>query len=110
MVIRLRFSRGPKVAKQRDSNRQVALAMASLLTPAALMALALALWRLGTDLKIAGPFAITTGFFSHWQVWIGTSAALFISAAYLNRYGHSRDAQESKEPSTGLFETASPHK
>lgn len=106
MVIRLRFARGPKVAKRRDSNRQVALAMASLLTPAALMALALALWRLGMDLKFTGPFAISTGFFSHWQVWIGTSVALLVAAAYLNRYGHAADEQEKKQAQPSLFETA----
>ncbi|MCX6620402.1 MAG: hypothetical protein NTY38_04875, partial [Acidobacteria bacterium] len=82
MVIRLRFSRGPKIVKQRDSSRQVALALASLLTPAALMALALALWRLATDLRLAGPFAVSAGFFSHWQVWVGASIVLYVSGAY----------------------------
>jgi len=106
MVIRLRFRRGPKVAKKRNSNRQVALAMASLLTPAALMALALALWRLGMDLQITGPFAIKSGFFSHWQVWIGASIALFAAAALLNRYGRALDRHQQEPVQPSLFETA----
>ncbi len=105
MVIRLRFRRGPKVAKKRDATRQVALAMASLLTPAALMALALALWRLGMDLKMTGPFAISKGFFSHWQVWIGTALVLLIAAVYLNRYGRSGDEPNGKPARQSLFET-----
>lgn len=106
MVIRLRFMRGPKVAKKRDATRQVALALASLLTPAALMALALALWRLGMDLKLTGPFAISKGFFSHWQVWIGTAIALLAAAIYLNRYGRSGDASNGKSAGQSLLETA----
>lgn len=105
MVIRLRFRRGPKVAKKRDATRQVALALASLLTPAALMALALALWRLGMDLKMTGPFAISKGFFSHWQVWIGAALALLVAAVYLNRYGRSGDEPSGKPAGQSLFET-----
>jgi hypothetical protein len=31
-------------------------------------------------------FAISTGLFSHWQVWLGAAAALQLCAQLLNRY------------------------
>ena len=41
MVVRIRFGRGPQVERQRRKNRRVAMAFASFLTPAAVMAAAL---------------------------------------------------------------------
>jgi hypothetical protein len=61
--------------------------MASLLTPASLMAFALAFWRIAADLKWAGEFAIVHGMFSHWQVWIAMALLLQGGAILLNRYG-----------------------
>ena len=64
--------------------RQLPNILVALLTPAALVALAMGLWRVSADLDWAGAFPITTGFFSHWQVWIGLSAALkMLSSALL---------------------------
>lgn len=58
--------------------------LVALLTPAALVALAMGLWRVGADLDWAGVFPIAGGFFSHWQVWIGLSVALkMLSSALL---------------------------
>jgi hypothetical protein len=54
--------------------------------PAVLMAYVLGIWRLASDLGMAGEFAIS-GIFSHWQVWIALAAALHIASASLNRYG-----------------------
>jgi hypothetical protein len=54
--------------------------------PAVLMAYVLGIWRLASDLGMAGEFAIS-GIFSHWQVWIAMAAALHIGSASLNRYG-----------------------
>jgi hypothetical protein len=56
--------------------RQLPNIVVALLTPAALVALAMGLWRVSADLDWAGAFPITAGFFSHWQVWIGLSIAL----------------------------------
>ena len=56
--------------------RQLPKILVTLLTPAALVALAMGLWRLGTDLDWAGAFPISAGIFSHWQVWIALSIAL----------------------------------
>jgi len=87
MLVRIRLNAGPKVTKKRRKNRHVALAMASLLTPAAVMAFVLGLWRLVADLKVTGEFPITSGIFSHWQVWVTAAALLQLCALVLNRYG-----------------------
>ncbi len=87
MVVRLRLGRGPRVNKTAEKGRKAALALAALLSPAALMACALAFWRLGADVGITGPFAIGRGPFSHWQVWVGVAAATQVAAVVLKRYG-----------------------
>jgi hypothetical protein len=64
--------------------RQLPNIVVALLTPAALVALAMGLWRVGADLNWAGAFPITGGFFSHWQVWIALSIGLkMLSSALL---------------------------
>ncbi len=87
MIVRLRIGWGPRVEAKRGRVRRGALAAASLLTPAAVMACALAVWRLGADMQWTGEFAISEGLFSHWQVWIAMAAALEVCAIALNRYG-----------------------
>ena len=47
----------------------------------------LAFWRIGADLNLTGSFAIPSGLFSHWQVWMGAAALLQLCASVLNRYG-----------------------
>jgi len=87
MVVRIRFGRGPQVERKGRKNQRVALAFASLLTPAAVMASVLGAWRLAADLRWAGDFAIAHGFFSHWQVWFASAAALQLFSRMLNQYG-----------------------
>jgi hypothetical protein len=91
MVVRIRFRRGPIFNRKRGSNKRLALLVAALLPPLALAAGALAAWRIASDLKLAGSFAISTGFFSHWQVWLAGSAAMALCSHALNRYGKSED-------------------
>lgn len=67
--------------------RRLALLAGSLLTPMSVMAGGLAMWRLGSDMKWAGEFAISRGVFSHWQVWLVMALALELCAYGLNRYG-----------------------
>jgi hypothetical protein len=55
----------------------------ALLTPAAVTALVLGLWRVSADLGWTGEFLIANGFFSHWQVWIALAIVLQVSAASL---------------------------
>ena len=95
MIVRIRFGPGPYVENRPRKNRRVALAMASLLVPVAVMASVLGVWRLAADLKIAGDFAIPNGLFSHWQVWIASAVVLLLVARVLNRYGRSDDTATS---------------
>ena len=85
-MVRIKLSQGPPIQRKTGKNRQVASAIGTLLMPAVLMAYVLGVWRLASDLGMAGEFAIS-GIFSHWQVWIALAAALHIGSASLNRYG-----------------------
>jgi len=91
MVIRIRLGTGPKLRRKQHKNRHVALAFAALITPAGVMALVLAFWRLAADLKFTGEFPITDGLFSHWQIWMAAGVALQSCAILLNRYGKPED-------------------
>jgi hypothetical protein len=73
-------------------SRQLADVLVALLTPAAVLALVMALWRVAADLGWAGAFLIGDGFFSHWQVWIALSVGLKILSSTLIAWG-SRTAQ-----------------
>jgi hypothetical protein len=79
------------VERKRRKNRRVALAVGAMLTPAAAMAAVLGIWRIAADLKWTGDFAIASGLFSHWQVWIGSAALLQLVARLLNYYGRADD-------------------
>ena len=94
MVVRIRLGKGPKFAGSRRKKRQTALAIAALFPPAAFMACLLGLWSLAADLSLTGSFAIPSGIFSHWQVWLGVALALHLCARLLNRYARSGDAPE----------------
>ena len=86
MMVRIKLRHGPPIQRKVGKNRQVASAIGTLLMPAVLMAYVLGIWRLASDLGMAGEFTIT-GLFSHWQVWIAVAALLHIGSASLNRYG-----------------------
>ena len=104
MRIRIRLSRGTPVRQKRRKNIHIALAMASLLTPASVMACALAFWRLAADLRVTNQFPIAEGFFSHWQVWVSGAAVLQLVAIVLNRYGNPDHViQETVEEAPGRF-------
>jgi hypothetical protein len=75
---------------------QLANVLVALLTPAAVLALVMALWRFGTDLGWAGAFLIGGGFFSHWQVWIALSIGLKMLSSTLIAWG-SRSGKFSEE-------------
>jgi hypothetical protein len=95
MIVRIRFGRPSHIERKPRKNRRVALAMASLLIPVAVMASVLGVWRLAADLKITGDFAIANGLFSHWQVWIASAVVLALLARLLNRYGRGNDTAAS---------------
>src|SRR5882672_9659726 len=87
MLVRIRLGSGPRVNQTGRKNQHTALALASLLTPAAVMADVLAGWRIAADLNIARQFPISEGFYSHWQVWVVAAAVVHLGAIVLNRYG-----------------------
>lgn len=95
MVVRIRFAKGPKLGSKRQRTRRLALTAAGMLTPAALLAMVLALWRVAADLNWTNRFAIASGLFSHWQVWLGAGILLQLCAHMLNRYGRGGDAATS---------------
>jgi hypothetical protein len=91
MVVRIRFGKGPKVGVKRRKNQHIALAVAALLPPPAFLAAVLGVWRIAADLKWTNSFAIPSGIFSHWQVWLGAAIGLQLCARILNRYGKGGD-------------------
>ena len=105
MIVRIRLRQGVKPKQNRRKNRHVALALAALITPAALMACALGCWRIAADLNLTGQFAIPTGLFSHWQVWFSFAAVLEGIAIGLNRYGNAEQPIRNsvEEPSQPLL-------
>jgi hypothetical protein len=66
---------------------QLANVLVALLTPAAVLAFAMGIWRVCTDLGWAGAFLIDEGFFSHWQVWIALSVGLKMLSSTLIAWG-----------------------
>lgn len=88
MILRIRFGRGRVVRREGAKNRGPALVAGTLLAPASLMAYALGLWRLASDLGMAREF-VMSGIFSHWQLWMGVGAVLHLTAHLLSRYGMS---------------------
>jgi hypothetical protein len=68
-------------------SRQLANTLIALLTPAAVVAFVMGLWRVCADLGWAGAFLIADGFFSHWQVWIALSIALKMLSSALIAWG-----------------------
>lgn len=71
-------------------SRQLANTLIALLTPAAVVAFVMGLWRVCADLGWAGAFLIADGFFSHWQVWIALSIALKMLSSALIAWGSPR--------------------
>jgi hypothetical protein len=86
MVVRIRLSYGSALRKTVAANRYAALVTSSLMTPVAVMAASLGLWRLAADLKWTGAFAISQGVFSHWQVWLAVAVGVQFAAFLLHRY------------------------
>ena len=95
MIVRIRFGHGTKIGKKPAKPRRFALGIAGLLTPAALLAAVLGLWRIAADMNWTGSFAIPAGFFSHWQVWLGAALGLQLCAHLLNRYAKGGDTAAS---------------
>ena len=101
MIVRIRLGNGPKVRRNHRKNQHLALGLAALLTPAAVMAIVLAFWRLSADLRATGEFPISVGLFSHWQVWLAGAAILEFLAIILNRYGNAEPSLQKAVEESG---------
>jgi len=55
----------------------------ALINPVALLALALGLWRLTSDIGWTSTFLVSDGLFSHWQVWIVLALGLKAATTFL---------------------------
>ena len=87
MIVRLQFRYDEALQKTLVINRQISIALASILTPLSFMSLVLGFWRLGADLNLTGAFAISQGMFSHWQVWMALAIVMQAAAIVLGRHG-----------------------
>ena len=91
MVVRIRFRKSSKIGGKHQEDRRLALVLAALLPPSALAAAILAIWRIAADLNWTSRFAISSGIFSHWQVWLAAAVGLQLCSRALTRYGKSND-------------------
>ena len=89
MIVRIRLGKPARRGVKTSRRHRAAQGLAALLTPAAFMASVLGFWRIGADMNWTASFAIDSGVFSYWQVWLGGAAALQFCAYALNRYGKS---------------------
>jgi len=87
MKVRLQFKNGPRISRTKGKNRNLALAAATLLSPATLLAFVLAFWRMSADIGVTSAFPITEGLLSHWQVWLAIALLAQFGVILLNRYG-----------------------
>jgi hypothetical protein len=92
MLVRIRLGKGSRLLRSRGKSRRTALAVSALLTPSSAIAAVLGMWRLAADLNWANRFAVPSGIFSHWQVWLGAAFLLQLCSHLLNRYGRGGDA------------------
>jgi hypothetical protein len=60
--------------------------LAVLLTPVAVLAGALGVWRLGADPGWTNPFFIANGLLSHWQAWFAVAIGVYGSGHSLHRW------------------------
>lgn len=100
MRIRIRLEEGPQFQPRRGKNRRLAGALAALLTPVAVMAAVLGLWRILSDMGWTGEFAISQGIFSHWQVWVALAALIEAVSILLNRYGSRKESVQAARAGT----------
>jgi hypothetical protein len=83
MLVRIRLRRH---ARGEDPQQSLALGLAALLTPSALIAFTISFWSIAAHLHWTTDFFVSSGVFSHWQAWLIAAAALFFTARMLNRY------------------------
>lgn len=70
-----------------DLQSQAALALAAVLAPSALLAFTMCFWSFAAELRLVGAFYVTSGLFSHWQIWFFAALILLVSTRLLASYG-----------------------
>jgi hypothetical protein len=70
-----------------DLQSQAALALAAVFAPSALAAFTMCFWSFAAELQLVREFYVTSGIFSHWQIWFFTALILLVSAKLLASYG-----------------------
>jgi uncharacterized membrane protein YidH (DUF202 family) len=63
------------------------------LTPAAVLASVMGIWRLGADLGLTGDFIVSTGLFSHWLVWMMLALVLKMTGSLIHRVAEPTDPE-----------------
>jgi hypothetical protein len=86
MLVRIQLRKGRRIARRSGKNRNAAFTASALLKPAALTAYVVGIWRLASDMGMAGEF-VFKGMFSHWQIWMGMGAFVHVVSSVLGRYG-----------------------
>jgi len=89
MRVRIRLQTGPPLSRRKDPSRQAALALASLLSPAAVMVAVLAGWALAAERGWSGGFAFSSGPLADWRLWLAAALLLRAISYVLLRYGRS---------------------
>jgi len=89
MIVRIRLGTGRPLNREGGSNRHLAKTAAAFGIPTALMAGTLAAWRLATDIQLTKTFAIETGLWSHWQIWMALATGLLLISLRLEKYSQS---------------------
>ena len=80
------------------ASAEAADVLVALVVPTSLIALVLGLWRLTVDVGWTQDFPISSGFFSHWQVWVALAIGLkFGGSALLAKVTTEQDSQVSGE-------------
>ncbi len=108
MVVKIRFGRGPVVARRKGKNSRIALLGAGLLTLVSICLASLGFWRLSQDVGLAGDFIFSDGLLSHWQVWIAATCLSWYCCWRLSRYARQgRDsAADAPDLEAGHLEAA----
>ena len=84
MLVRIRLGKRPTRGKY--PQQSLALGLAALLTPSALVAFTISFWSIAAHLHWTTDFFVSSGVFSHWQAWLIGAVALFFAARVLSRY------------------------
>ena len=88
MVVRVKCQYASALEKFRHAHRQATLTAALVLNTLGVGAYVLGVWRLLSDLRLTGEFAISRGLFSHCQVCLSLGVILNAAGVSLNRYAH----------------------